>query len=234
MDVSVPGRHDDLKILNGIVPEPDIVGNRILKEDDILIHHRDGTGQDLSGDLLSGFSVKEDPPAPGPVKPGDQLRERGFSAARRPDEGHAAPWLKGQAEILDDRRRKPGVAEGHMLHHQPAGQLGVNRIRFAVLTRLFPVSASFLRFRVGSIVHHVLDPLHLRTHFLQGLPHGHQGLKRGEEGLQKALEGEQRADRKFAPHDQKRAKKQHGRARQGLDQSGNRRQKTVFLRQPDV
>ena len=73
VDLGVVGSIDHFKILDGVVPHLDIVGDGILKEHDILVHHGDGAGEDAAVDGADGLSVKEDFPAPGLIQPGDEL-----------------------------------------------------------------------------------------------------------------------------------------------------------------
>ena len=69
VDLGVSGSHDDLEIFDRIVPHPDIIGDRIFEEDDILVHDSKGAGEYTAVDLGDLLSVKEDLSAPGLVKP---------------------------------------------------------------------------------------------------------------------------------------------------------------------
>ena len=58
MELRIPGRHDYLKILYRTIPHFDIVCNCILKQNDILIHHRQRSGKNTSVNFFYGLSVK--------------------------------------------------------------------------------------------------------------------------------------------------------------------------------
>ena len=105
MDLRVARGKQHLEILNRIVPHPDIIGDGILEEDDILVNDREGAGHHASRNLLSGLPVKKDLPLPGVVQAGNQLGQGGFSAAGGSDESDAAAGLQGHGKIPDQRRR---------------------------------------------------------------------------------------------------------------------------------
>ena len=60
MNARVPAGHDHLIILDGPVPQPDIVQHIVLKDDNILIYHGQGGGHDFPGDFIRGLPVKQD------------------------------------------------------------------------------------------------------------------------------------------------------------------------------
>ena len=81
VDLSVSCSQDDLEIFDGVIPHFDVVSDGVLKQDDVLIHHRYAAGEHRAVDFGNRFSVEQDLAAPWLIQPGDQLGDRGFSAA---------------------------------------------------------------------------------------------------------------------------------------------------------
>ena len=112
MHLGVPGGEHHFKILDGIIPHLDVVGDGILKQDNVLIHHRQRAGHHASWNLLARLPVKQDLALPGIIEAGDQLGQRGFAAARGAHKGHSAARLQGHGKVLDQWRRQLGITEG--------------------------------------------------------------------------------------------------------------------------
>ena len=160
----VPRGEDHLKILNGIIPHLDVIGDSVLKHNDILIDDRQRTHHDFAGIGTAGFAVKEDFAAPRLIQPGEQLGNRGFAAAGRPDNGDPVAGLQGDGKIPDERLFQPGIAKSDVFQLDIAPQL------FQTVGHASPLRGIF----IIRIFHDVLDTLHLRAHFLNGLPGAHQ------------------------------------------------------------
>ena len=67
MDTGVSGRQDHLKILNGLVPHLNIVGDAVFKKSNILIYDRNRSGKYIPVNLINGHAVIRYGPAPGLV-----------------------------------------------------------------------------------------------------------------------------------------------------------------------
>ena len=57
------------EVFDGGVPHLYICGNRILEQNDVLIHNRQRTGEHAAVDPAHGLAIEEDFSAPGLVKP---------------------------------------------------------------------------------------------------------------------------------------------------------------------
>ena len=93
MKLGVAGGQYDLEVRDGIIPHADVVGDGVLEQGDVLVHHGQGTGEHRAGDLADGLAVKQNLAAPGDVEPGDELGQGGFAAAAGAHDGHPAAGL---------------------------------------------------------------------------------------------------------------------------------------------
>ena len=217
MQLGIPRRHDHLEVLDGVIPHFYVVCDGVLKENDILIHHGERASKHAAVDLRDRFSVKQDLTAPRLIKAGDQLGDRGLSAARSADKRHAVPGLEREVEIPDQRLGQARIAEGDIFELDIAGQLAVFRALIA---------AVFRKDIVVGIAHHILDPLHIGAHFLQRLSRRNERRRGGEEGGQKALKRHDHADGKAALHREEHACHQN---RGAADRADKRRQQSEEL-----
>ena len=173
MDLRVTRREDHLKVGDGRVPHADVIGDGVLKQHDLLVHHGDGAREHIARNLRNGPAVEEDLPLPRLIQAGDQLADRRFSTAACPDDGHPATRLQVHGEVGDDGAPQPGIAEGDVLQFHLAPELS------GVLRRL--VRAESQRGILG-VLHHVLHALHLGAHLLDGLARADQRHGRVHEG----------------------------------------------------
>ena len=179
-----------------------------------MIHNGQGTCKDAAIYLVYRLAVEEYLAAPGLVEARDELGYRALAAAGGADKGHAAARFERQVEVLDERLREPGVAEGHAAHHHAAGELVV--LHVVAQLRLGPVH------RVLGVLHDVLDALHVRAHLLYGLARRDQRHRGLAELGQKALKGQDHARREL-PVDGQPDAGHHDRAvGDGRDQRGQR------------
>src|SRR5690554_3876969 len=98
--------------INGLVPQGEVVEDGVFKERYVLIHHRDGGGKNLAGNLLPGDAVEKDLTRPGLVEPRDELTNGGLTASGGAHQGDAAPWFDREGETLDEGRCRFVVAKG--------------------------------------------------------------------------------------------------------------------------
>ena len=199
MDLGVPRSYDDFKIGDRFVPHPDVVGNRVFKQRNILINHGYRAGKHASRDGRNRFSVVQDFSAPRLIQPRDQLGQRTFSASAGAYKSDPAAGLQGHGKIPDQRLRQAGITEGDMLQLHLSRQFGI----VLVLPDRF-----ILHVRVVGILHHILHALHTGAHFLDGLTSAYEGHRRAEEGPHIALKNGDHADGKIALHGVKNTEEQ--------------------------
>ena len=70
INLGIPCGQRDLEILNGGIPHADVVGDGILKDHNVLIHHRQRPGEFFPADASHGLTVEKDLAAPGLIQPG--------------------------------------------------------------------------------------------------------------------------------------------------------------------
>ena len=94
-----------------------------------------------------------------------------------------------EAEILDDRLGKTRIAKGYVFQFDIAAQF--------CKTLFFDLGLVAI---VLTVLHDVLDALHLRAHFLYGLTCGYESCRRGAEGRKHSLKRHDHTDGKSALH----------------------------------
>ena len=191
VDLGVAGRQDDFKILDRVIPHADVVGDGVLKQDDVLVHDRDRARKDTPGNVSDGLAVEEDLAAPGLVEAADELADGRLAAAAAAHDGNPASRLQGHGEVPDHRVRQAGIAKGDIPQLHLSGKFGVIDV---VPDGLAP-DIGIIR-----IFHDVLDALHLCAHLLDGLPRADQSRDRPHEGIEKALEDRDHTDGETAFH----------------------------------
>lgn len=60
MNLRVPRGHNDFKILNGLVPNTDVLRDTVLKQDNILIHYGKRSGEYHTWNFAPQLSVVAD------------------------------------------------------------------------------------------------------------------------------------------------------------------------------
>lgn len=88
MDFRLDRRLDHLFIGGVQPPIPDIVKDGARKEKHVLLDDADLAAQRLQGDVPDVGAVDGDPAGRDVVKPGDEMAQCAFPAARRADESH--------------------------------------------------------------------------------------------------------------------------------------------------
>ena len=129
-----------------------------------------------------------------------------------------------QGKVPDQGGSQRRIAEAHVFQLHLAGELGV--VRRVGEGRIGEAG-------IVGIFHHVVHPLHLGAHLLDGLARGDEQHGRSHEGAQKALEAQDGADGKAALHHLAHAQDQHRRARQGAQQGRDHAQVLVELGKAD-
>ena len=122
MDLRVPGSADHFRILYGGIPHPDIVGNGIFKQNDLLFYHGNRSRKDRARDFPDRFPVKQDLAGPRLIKARDQLAYRGFPASGRSDDRHTASGFHFQGEFLNIRLSQRGITECNIFQFYLTGQ----------------------------------------------------------------------------------------------------------------
>ncbi|CDC62702.1 unknown [Clostridium sp. CAG:448] len=218
MQLRIPGSHDHLEVLNGIVPHFDVVRNGIFKKNDVLIHNGKRSRKHATVNRRQRLAVKEDFPAPGQIKTGYELCNRGLSAPGSTHKRHTAARLQGHAEIPDQWLCKARIAEGDVFQLNIAGKLVV----------LVFLRRGTVKHRIGGILHHVLDPLHIGAHLLQGLPCRDQRHRRRNKRGKESLERHDHTDGERPLHRQENAGDQHRRAAERVDQLRQKPEKLIY------
>src|SRR5215210_157823 len=124
VDASVLTGTNDARLGDAGVPEREVVLHRSLEEVDVLVHHREGGGDEAVGYPGAWPPVEEYLASPGKIKAGHELRDGRFTAAARSDQGHATSGLEGKVEVLDQGRFEAAVAEGEVPKLEVSRQLG--------------------------------------------------------------------------------------------------------------
>ena len=98
----------------------DVVPHRPGEEDRLLRDDGDPGEERLLRKAADIDPVDEDPPGGDVVETGDEVHQRRFSGARRPEEGHGLARLDGQVDPLQDVFGvRPVVVEGDVFKDEP-------------------------------------------------------------------------------------------------------------------
>ena len=189
----IPSCQDHFEIFDRRIPHPDVVRDRILKECDVLIDHRDRACELIPVDLIDRNSVVKDLPAPGFVKPRQKLCDRRLAAAGRPAESNFLPRKHGHVEILDQRAGEARITECDVLHLNFAAQLLVAETL---------IELHFLLCHIHGIIHNVLDAFHICPHLTDRVLHIEQLIGGRHERAQPCRELREDTDREIAVHDE--------------------------------
>ena len=76
VELCVPRRHNHFKVLDGAIPHFDVVGNRVLEKNNILVNDRKRSCKHASVNLCHWLAVKEDFTTPRLIKSRNELRQR--------------------------------------------------------------------------------------------------------------------------------------------------------------
>ena len=205
VDAGVPGGPDHVLFRKGFVPHRQVVPHGADEKKDALVHRGHGIGHHPFGDGTDRLAVVEDLAGPGGVQAGAKLGDGGFARAAGSDQGHPGPGGHLQAEVLDERRIKRAVAEGHVPHLEVPDQLA------RALPGRIACFAQGGQGRVQRIAEHVVQALQVGPHGLELAAQVDHLVDRTHEVARKPLEGGQHADGQL-PVDNKRppeAQQQH-------------------------
>ena len=110
---------DDLLVRRTGLSEADIVAYRVLKQIDVLEHHRDAAHQTFGFYIFHRDAIEKDTPLLRVVKSGAKFHHRTFPAARRTDESRQRVLRKRNGNVL--QHRLVLIGERHMLETDVAG-----------------------------------------------------------------------------------------------------------------
>ena len=91
----------------------DVLPHGIVKEEHLLVHHRELCQHPLCGDSLDGLTADGDGPALRLIEFGDQIQNRGFARAGVPHDGGEFPVRDGEGHPLQDRLSRH-IGERHI------------------------------------------------------------------------------------------------------------------------
>ena len=125
------GCRDDLLVRRTGLSETDIVAYRVLKQIDVLEHHRDAAHQTFRFYIFHRNAIEKDTPLLRVVESGAKFHHRTFPAPRRTDESRQRVSRKRDGNVL--KHLLVLIGERHMLEPDVAGG---RRLPFAFHLRL--------------------------------------------------------------------------------------------------
>src|SRR5262249_41204573 len=94
------------------IPEEQVLPDRSGKELRVLRDEADALAQPVEVDVAAGDAVVEDSPGLWRIEADEQLDQRRFAGARRPDERNGLAPLRRKRDVADRRRQGRLVLEG--------------------------------------------------------------------------------------------------------------------------